>query len=265
MYLLGEFFTPALGNGFSLEFEWQQVSSSLQESSQYSDRSHWCSSLEGNFQVPCLFINLSVTVPRASITIDIIVSFMFHSFCYFQVIQSLYKSFADCTKSTNYNWCYRHFHVPQLFKFPSKLEVLMPLFTFFQFHSVVCWDSKVHNSVSFFFVVVVVFDYYKFWSSGQDLVTHFYLKIPKAFVCFILFGQILGCAYTICSYVQTSTSCTIPSESPSPPNRASFYILSVLICCIHLLCDWSFRLFHHITYYCCFDVVSPYGVVLCCH
>ena len=31
-----EFFTSILADGFSLEFEWQQVSSSLQDSSQYS-------------------------------------------------------------------------------------------------------------------------------------------------------------------------------------------------------------------------------------
>ena len=34
-----EFFTSMLADGFSLEFEWQQVSSSLQDSSQYSFRS----------------------------------------------------------------------------------------------------------------------------------------------------------------------------------------------------------------------------------
>ena len=34
-----EFFTSALADGFSLKFEWQQVSSSLQDSSQYSGRS----------------------------------------------------------------------------------------------------------------------------------------------------------------------------------------------------------------------------------
>ena len=34
-----EFFTSALADGLSLEFEWQQVSSSLQDSSQYSGRS----------------------------------------------------------------------------------------------------------------------------------------------------------------------------------------------------------------------------------
>ena len=34
-----EFFTSALADDFSLEFEWQQVSSSRQDSSQYSGRS----------------------------------------------------------------------------------------------------------------------------------------------------------------------------------------------------------------------------------
>ena len=34
-----EFFTSALADGFSLESEWQQVSSSLPDSSQYSGRS----------------------------------------------------------------------------------------------------------------------------------------------------------------------------------------------------------------------------------
>ena len=38
-YLLFEFFTSALLDGHSLEFEWQ-ISSSLQDSSQYSGRSH---------------------------------------------------------------------------------------------------------------------------------------------------------------------------------------------------------------------------------
>ena len=36
LLLLFEFFIPALVDSFSLDFEWQQVSSSLQESFQYS-------------------------------------------------------------------------------------------------------------------------------------------------------------------------------------------------------------------------------------
>ena len=43
----GEFFTSVLADGLLLEFEWQQVSSSLQDSSQYSGRSQYCCSLDG--------------------------------------------------------------------------------------------------------------------------------------------------------------------------------------------------------------------------
>ena len=51
-----EFFTSALVDGLSLEFEWQQVSSSLQDSSQYSRHSQQCCHLDdlhssANFQV----------------------------------------------------------------------------------------------------------------------------------------------------------------------------------------------------------------------
>ena len=41
------FFISANADGLSLEFEWQQVSSSLQDSSQYSGRSQYCCILDG--------------------------------------------------------------------------------------------------------------------------------------------------------------------------------------------------------------------------
>ena len=41
-----EFFTSVLADGFSLEIEWQQVSSSLQDSSQYSGRPQQCCRLD---------------------------------------------------------------------------------------------------------------------------------------------------------------------------------------------------------------------------
>ena len=41
-----EFFTSILADGFSLKFEWQQVSSSLQDSSQYSGRPQQCCRLD---------------------------------------------------------------------------------------------------------------------------------------------------------------------------------------------------------------------------
>ena len=77
------------------------------------------------------FNNPLVFVPKAPITIGIIVTFMFHSF----------------------------------FQFSSKVKVLILLFTFFQFYSLVSWDSKVDNFANslFFFG-----DYYKVWSSDRD-------------------------------------------------------------------------------------------------
>ena len=71
------------------------------------------------------FSNPLVTVSNAPITIGIIVTCMFHSF----------------------------------FQFPSKVEVLILLFTFFQFYSVFSRDSKVDyfaSSLSFFFFLLIV-------------------------------------------------------------------------------------------------------------
>ena len=56
-----------------MECEWQQGSPSLQDLSQYSSLSKYCS-------------------------LDDL-----HSSSYFQVLQSVYQSFGDCTKNTNYN------------------------------------------------------------------------------------------------------------------------------------------------------------------
>ena len=52
------------------------------------------------------------------------------------------------------------------FQFSSTFEVLISLFTFLQFYSVVSRDSKVDNFADFLFFVVV--DYYKVWSSRRD-------------------------------------------------------------------------------------------------
>ena len=58
-----EFFTSALAGGLSLEFEWQQVTSSLQDSSQYSGRCQQCCSLDclhsySDFKVPLIVLCL---------------------------------------------------------------------------------------------------------------------------------------------------------------------------------------------------------------
>ena len=69
------------------------------------------------------FNNPLVTVLSAPITIGIIVTWMFHRF----------------------------------FQFPSKVEVLILLFKFFQFYSVVSEDSKVDNFAnSLFFLLITI-------------------------------------------------------------------------------------------------------------
>ena len=44
--------------------------------------------------------------------------------------------------------------------------------------------------------------------------------------------------------------CTSSSRSPCPPSRVSSYTPSPQICCVCLSCDWSFRLYHHISDIC---------------
>ena len=47
-------------------------------------------------------------------------------------------------------------HVPQFFQFPSKVEVLIFLFTFFQFYSVVSRDNKVDYFASSLFLLIII-------------------------------------------------------------------------------------------------------------
>ena len=61
-------------------------------------------------------------MPKAPITIGIIIAFMLHSF----------------------------------FQFSSKVKVLISLFTFFQFYSVVSRDCKVDNFADCFIIISII-------------------------------------------------------------------------------------------------------------
>ena len=166
------------------------------------------------------------------------------------------------TKSTNYNWYNSHFHVPQFFPFPSKVEVLL-LFIFFQFYSVVSWDSKVRNSVSSLFCCCCccwLLEGLVVWPTLSDSF------VPQNLrgVCVSHFPeQMLGCAYTIYSYDQISIPCTVPNGSPCPPSRVWSYTLCVLICCICLLCDWSLSLHNlHLLFCCVLSILASLLLVL---
>ena len=88
------FFTRALAGGLSLESEWQQIDSDLQDHFQYSSRSEQCFKLHGlhpsisdSFST---FSKLSETVPSVPITISITVTFMFRIFlCFSGKVQVL--------------------------------------------------------------------------------------------------------------------------------------------------------------------------------
>ena len=159
IYSLQVFFTPALADGFSQECEWMQVSSSLQNSSQYSGRYQPCCSLDG-----------------------------LHSSSYFKVFEYWYQSFGGCTKSTNYNSYNRHLHDP-LFFFSIPLKGWRT-YTSFRFISMLFSCPAGQQSSQFgkfpFFFFFFFFTYYKVWSSGRDLLIRVNLKIPAEFVRLIL-------------------------------------------------------------------------------
>ena len=129
------------------------------------------------------FNNRFVTVPKATIKIVIIVTFMFHNF----------------------------------FRFSSKVESLISPFTFFQFYSVVSRDSKADNfaDLLFFFFCWLSLGLV-FWPRLGD---PFVCQSPiGVYVCHFLW-RVLGCAYIICWDGQISVSCKFPSGSPCPPSR----------------------------------------------
>ena len=110
------------------------------------------------------FSNPLVTALNAPFTIAIIVTVMFHGF----------------------------------FQFPRKAEVLILLFTFFQFYSAVSRYSKVHNFANSLFLLLITI------RSGLLAEIRWSVCMSKSpwCLCVSFLRQMLGCAYTICSYGQ---------------------------------------------------------------
>ena len=138
-------------------------------------------------QLPNLPGPLIITVPKAPITIGIIVT-MFCSF----------------------------------FQFSSKVEVLVSLFTFFQFYSVVSRDSKVDNFadfLSFFFFFGWLLQSLVFWPRLGD---PFVYKSPIGVcVCHFLGADAGLCIYHLLAWSNLN-SCTFPSGSPCPPSGSTW-------------------------------------------
>ena len=142
------FFTPPLVDDFSLEFEWQQVSL-----------------LPGLFSV---FWPILISLDGFRLT------------PYFQVLQSLYQSFSDCTKSDNYNWYHRHFH--------SR---------FFQFFFTSLARSR---NLSFFFFFSFSFDFTLWSTTWLLLLLLLYPKIEiLSSIKEIFFNTAVNHLKTMCS------------------------------------------------------------------
>ena len=139
--LFWEVFTPALADGLSLEFEWQQGFRTLLSILAHLKISVVCmvSTRPLISKSSSLFTNPLGIIRRAPITIGITVTYMFHIF-------------SSLTRS-------------------RYLSLFSYLFAFFHFRSVVCWDIK--NSHSSFFLV----NQRLVWSSGRKIRLH--LKLPE--------------------------------------------------------------------------------------
>ena len=123
-YIILELFITVLADGLSM----QSVTESILKSPDcilavINNVVVWMASNRPPTSKSCPFSNPLVAVPNAPITIGIIVTFMFHSFL----------------------------------KFPCKVELLILLFTFFQFYSVVTGTAKS--------TILQVFFFLKIWSS----------------------------------------------------------------------------------------------------
>ena len=142
------------------------------------------------------------------------------------------------------------------FLFSSKDEVLIPLFAFFYFHSVVNWYGKVHYSAGSLFFCRL--------SPGLVVLPRLSdpLWISKSQVCASCFpGWIQNCAYTSCfygqihSFLHNSQWITLPTQLWLVlyffwPNllhslimwlivlSLSPHYLHMLFCCLLSILDW---------------------------
>ena len=61
--------------------------------------------------------------------------------------------FGGNSKGTNFKWYHSHFHSPQLFQLPGKIQVFVNLFVFFYLQFTICLNSKIRLMTSTFLFV----------------------------------------------------------------------------------------------------------------
>ena len=173
------------------------------------------------------FNNHLVTVPKAPVTIGIIVTFMFYTS--FRILSILLWSSRTAKCTTLQVLSFSCWLLLGLVVWPSLGDLFVC-----QNPTGVCTNAS---------------GILKYKRILQDR----FWVVHMPFVCMVKFNFLLK----------------IPSWSPFSPSRVKSYTLSLLVSHIRLICDWSFRLYHCITYNCCllcliysfFDMVGAYGVV----
>ena len=219
--------------------EKQSVSSSLRDSSQYSDRSQQCCSLESlqpsffpKRSSPCT--NHLVTVPRAPITIGIIFTFMIHSF-FISLEKSRYLSlFSHSFNFTPWSTGTAKSIILQVHTF---CLIIMRSGRLTELSWSVCISiSQRSLSVSFSRTDSWLYIYhFSVWSNFNFLNYSQWITLPTQ-SCLVLYSF---CANLLHSLIMWLILSSLLSNN----------ISAVL-----------FRLI-----YSRFDIVSPYGVVLCCY
>ena len=170
-----------------------------------------------------MYHNPLVTVLSALITIAITVTFMSHSF----------------------------------FQFSSK--VFISLFAFLQFYPVVSRNGKVHYSTGSCFLFFFSFFFFFFFllsitRSGRlaEIIWSVCILESQRVLCISLSRRDSGlCIYHLFVMVNFKLFAQFSVDDFSTLSCLVLYSF-VLIYCIRLLCDWSFRLYHYIIYICYF-------------
>ena len=166
------------------------------------------------------FTNLSVTVPKAPITNGIILTFIFHS----------------------------------LIQLPSKFEVLILLFTFFQFYSGFSQGSKMHNYASSFLLIIIRSGRLAEirWSVGMLIVVYVFSRTDVRLCIYYLF------VWSNLNYLHNFMGITLSLQS-------CLVLHSFCANFLHSLIMWLMvsSLSPH-DLHSRFDMIGSYGVVLGC-
>ena len=181
--------------------------------------------------------NPLLTVPKAPITIGIIVTFMFHSF-----FNSLARS--------RYLSLFSHSLSFILWSAGTAKSTVLQIFIFF------------------FFV-----DYYKVWSSGREYVIRLYIKVPQEFVRIIFWDRCWVVHIPFIGTVKSKFLVHIPVDHLAHPVVLR---LVLLLCQFAAFAYYVIDDFVSVTaqsafaillclIYPCFDMIGSYGAVLRCH